>query len=639
MKQMIVVLFGLTFFISGAFGQPVGLFDEVADWTIGDPPTKFAGEASLDGDIYTLVGNGNDIWNTEDEGYYLYTEKEGSWTLTAKVLWFDTGSEVDSKAGLMVRSNGAAVNSANFMWRLRGNNYAPDASGAQWRLTDGATSASYVFTDDEGNNIGDLDFDGLWARIAYNAPLGVCFAWYSTDGSNWHYGHSVAADLGQNPAYGLVITSHSDDEVAVEANFSDVTLEEGAPTAAKRVLPTERIKGNDLVDIKIEVGNPSSSNQAITIVENVPDGWAITDISDGGTLEGGVITWDLDAPPGLTTLSYKGTPEIDASIFWTGTVNDGELTGDNTIVFLRARTPVATGWNDPEGGWLYIFDPDLGSDPDMERDGWKHNNGSDSYVYQPVIPSGPNEGQVWHNPGLIDDEEGGKCLVIYDPGDPRSMDVYGSISDPSLRKVTLNYDLGAVTKAVAAFRVRSKAFTDEFGVEIPFGYSETEGYNLLGLMLNREMRDFSNTEALSASGLFFSRDFPDSLNFPTYSEYADQPIPGSYEENWDNTAWHEYWITWNVTEGEKATALYVDGELQPKFSYPQDPSDELELAGGFFNRVREADDDIPVGNAVFRITFRQTGETGNLQFDYICFKPGTDEPPKAYVPVSDWQLY
>ncbi len=639
MKKTIVIVFCVALIASGAFAQPVGIFDKAADWTIGDPPTKYPGEASLDGDVYTLVGNGDDIWNAEDEGYFLYTEKTGSWTLTAKVQWFDPGTEVDSKAGLMIRSNPATANSANFMWRLRGNNFAPDESGAQWRLDVGAPSTSYVFTDAAGANIGDLNMEGLWARVAYNAPLGVCYAWYSTDGSNWVFGYSVAVDLGQNPAYGIVITSHSADENPVEANYSDVTLVEGAPTAAKRTLPKNRITGNDLVDVKIEVGNPSTTAKSVTVTEDVPDGWTVTDISNGGTLANGVITWNLDAAPGLTTLSYKGTPEIDASIFWTGTVNDANLSGDNTIIFLRARTPIKTGWNDPTGGWLYIFDPDLGSDPDLERDGWKHNNNSDSYAYQPVIPAGPNAGMVWHNPGLIDDEEGGKCLVIYDPGDPRSMEAYGSIPDPGLRKVTIDYDLGPVTKAVAAFRVRSKAFTDEFGIDIPFGYSELEGYNLLGLMKNQDMQDLNNWEGLTASGLFFSPDFPDSLNFPTYSDYAGHAIPGSYEDGWDNTQWHEYWITWNIAAGEKATALYVDGELQPKFSYPQDPNDDAEKAGAFFNRVRDNENDITVGNAMFRISFRQTGQNGNLQFDYICFKPGTDEPPKKYVAVSDWQLY
>lgn len=110
---------------------------------------------------------------------------------------------------------------------------------------------------------------------------------------------------------------------------------------------------------------------------------------------------------------------------------------------------------------------------------------------------------------------------------------------------------------------------------------------------------------------------------------------GKFIDPWDNEEWHEYWITWNVAEGEKATALYVDGELTPTFSYPLEPSDpdyindngEMDQ-GGFFNRVREAEGDIPVGNAVFRITFR-----------YNTFAPGTDEPPKEFTLVDEWSLY
>jgi hypothetical protein len=263
---------------------------------------------------------------------------------------------------------------------------------------------------------------------------------------------------------------------------------------------------------------------------------------------------------------------------------------------------------------------------------------SDSYAYQPKIPAGPNAGKIWHNPGLIDDEEGGKCLVIYDPGDPRSMEAYGNIPDPGLRKVTINYDLGPVTKAVAAFRVRSKAFTDEFGVAIPFGYSEQEGYNLLGLMKKREYAGFEQLGSTHSIGIVLLARFPRFVEFPTYSEYPGHAVPGSYEENWDHTVWHEYWITWNITPGANPPPCMWMANCNPSSLIPRIQTTKRK-SGAFFNRVRDNENDIPVGNAMFRISFRQTGQSGNLQFDYICFKPGTDEPPKKYVEVSDWQLY
>ena len=36
---------------------------------------------------YVILGNGNDIWGTSDEGFFVYTNRSGSWRLSAKVYW------------------------------------------------------------------------------------------------------------------------------------------------------------------------------------------------------------------------------------------------------------------------------------------------------------------------------------------------------------------------------------------------------------------------------------------------------------------------------------------------------------------------------------------------------------------------
>ncbi|MBD3267359.1 hypothetical protein GF373_11885 [bacterium] len=643
MKKFFVTFIAVIFCSLSAFGQ-AGIFEEQADWVgTSDDEIKVDGSVSFEDGVYTIEGNGDDIWEEEDEGFFLYSEKSGSWTLTAKAVWDIPSSNEWGKMGLMIRDEGESITSANYFLRERsGTDDSPvDNVSAQWRLQDGAeSSSSNAFEDESGETIGDPNFEGIWMRISRNAISNTCFASWSMDGQNWTPAHSLEIDLGETAAYGLVITNHDNNEELASAMFSDVSLEEGAPMSAERSLPKERVTGGETIDVSIEIANPNETRD-IEIVEIVPQGWTVSEIGNGGTIDGNTITWQITAQQGMTSLSYKATSVPDASLLWSGTVEGNEITGNNSVVFLRARTPVATDWNPPDGGWLYIFDPDLGSEPDMGKDGWKHDNESDSYVYQPVIPAGPNQGQVWENPGLINDGEGGQCLLMYDPGDPRNMEEYGEMDDPCNRKMTLNYDLGPVTKAVAAFRVRSQAFTDDFGVEIPFGYPDEDYYNLLGIMKNEQMRDLDldHVSELTASGLFFSPDFPNSLNFPTYSESPNQPVMGSWEDPWDNTEWHEYWITWNVTEGEKSTSLYVDGELEAKFSYPRPNADDVEEQGGFFNRVRETEGDIDEGNAVFHITFRQTGQAGNLQFDYICFAPGTDEPPTAYTPVQSWFLY
>ncbi len=638
------IVFGCLCFMlcAGMASAQVGIFDQQADWTLeGEDNLKVEGSATSEDGVYTLQGNGDDIWNEADEGFYLYTEKEGSWTLTAKATWVANGGGSEwSKLGLMVREDGEALGSKNFMVRHRGNNMSPDQTGAQWRLSTDGSSGSQQFLDDEGNSIGDQELDGIWLRLARNAMTDTFYAWYSEDGSDWNLGITQNVEMDDLVSWGLTITNHEDNEELAEAIFENVTLEEGAPTGVLRELPDGTVVGGDTITVNINIANASPDPESVSITEVVPDGWSISNVSHDGSVDGNTITWELEATSGMTSLSYEATSAGESQIIWNGTVNGSEIGGDDAVTFLRARTPAVTDWNPPTGGWDYIFDPDIGSTPDLELEGWKHDNNSDAYIYQPTIPEGPNEGEVWRNPGLIDDEMGGETLLIYDPGDPRNMDEYGNMPDPSNRKVTINYNLGETNTAVAAFRVRSTPeFVDQFGVEIPFGYEDEDEYPLLGLAINENMTDLSNWEALSASGLFFSNQLPNSLNFPSFSGNTDAGIEAQFDDDWDNTEWHEYWITWNFNEGEKATALYVDGELQPKFSFPIMPDDSAEQAGAFFNRYRDTENDITTGNTVFRITFRQTPVAGNLQFDYIALKAGTDEPPTEFTPVKSWELY
>jgi hypothetical protein len=425
------------------------------------------------------------------------------------------------------------------------------------------------------------------------------------------------------------------------------------PLAVRTFTPTSIIPGGSLT-VQLQLFNPAPVAQAVTVIESATNaGYTISDISNGGTLQNGQITWDLSLEPGITNLTYRITAPSDpaAPPYFYGSVNGSSPAGETMASLQRNRTPKVTTWNPPASGWNYIYDPDLGSPENIVLDGWAHNNNSDEYSFQPVLPEGSqNAGEVWKNVSFISDEDfGGQALRIYDPGNPTTMPEYMTVDPGSSRKITLNFNLGTVTKAVAAFRVRTREFVDQFGVAIPFGYPDADQYPLLGLTLNREATDWNAWDNLSASGLFFDPTWPDTLNFP-YSDVVSGPrIPGYSQFDWDHTVWHEYWITWNVTEGEKSTALYVDGELQPKFSYPLQPGDDYyedtdefhdaQARGAFFNRTREADNDIPVGNAVFRITFRNTGDAGNLEFDYIALAADTDEPPTQFTRVSDWSLF
>jgi hypothetical protein len=464
----------------------------------------------------------------------------------------------------------------------------------------------------------------------------------------------------------LVCVGNFSGSGAIEFEMHGLTLTDTDPAPGSigaddpigvRQLAASEMHVGDAIDIGVDVYNLSDNPKTALLAETIPDGFTATSISHGGSVSGNQIVWNLtlepsSAGPATVTYTLQSSDTLDTAPLFSGTLGEAPISGPTTLKLWRklvGRTPRNTGWNPPAGGWSYIYDPDLGSPEDITLDGWSHDNGSDEYVFQPTLTDGPNAGQVWKNPAFIDDEDfGGKALRIDDVGDPRSMGEY-LLPDPGLRKITLNYDLGQQTKGVCAFRIRSLPHTNEFGTEVPFGYPDADEYPLLGLVINRGMTDLTNWDALSGSGLYFSPALPESLNFPNFGTQPNQYIWGQYDDNWNNYEWHEYWITWNITEGEKATALYVDGQLVPKFSFPLSPGhpdylDDPEFIdaqnrGAFFNRARETDAGVPEGNLVFRITFRNTGDAGTMDFDYIAMRPGTDEGPTAYVAIDEWSLY
>src|SRR5690554_6008263 len=99
--------------------QTIGAFDQQADW--GPRGTnKVPGSASFSNGVYTLEKNGDDIWNNDDEGFFLYKNLEGSWSISGRVAWLDTGGNEWAKIGLMIRDDGEAAGSITYYGILAG---------------------------------------------------------------------------------------------------------------------------------------------------------------------------------------------------------------------------------------------------------------------------------------------------------------------------------------------------------------------------------------------------------------------------------------------------------------------------------------------------------------------------------------
>lgn len=321
-----------------------GLFEKTADWgTTEYPPQrgsfKVPGSVTFANGTYTLWGNGDDIWDNNDEGFFVYTEKTGSWRLSGRVQWIDPGPNEWSKIGLMIRENGADPYSRTFYTILRGQDFG-DRTDVAWRdNTGGPSYNTQTFQPDPdfpGSSIPvEATLEGLWLSVTRIAEANMVIAEYSFDGATWVTAGSRVMELPETVAYGLCITNHDDNDFLAEAIVSDVKLEEAAGTIVMRSFSgpeyfgaTSLYKAGDTFQVTLTLTNTHGVAVESVLTETVPAGWIVSEISDGGSETSGVIMWNLSVPAGNSTVHYKVTVPDDPALNVSFNGNlDGVTTG------------------------------------------------------------------------------------------------------------------------------------------------------------------------------------------------------------------------------------------------------------------------------------------------------------------------
>ncbi|MEW6235016.1 MAG: hypothetical protein AB1656_06490 [Candidatus Omnitrophota bacterium] len=322
----------LCLIVMPAFSQ--GIFDKKADWgDTNSPPKrgtyKVAGSVTVTGGVYDMKGNGDDVWDSNDEGFFVYTEKTGSWSLSGKVKWVDSGGANDwCKVGVMVREQGAVAGSRHYWVELRGGAGAVgDRTDAQWRATANAGSSNAEVRTPDNQAVNDKG-DGLWLRVSRIATVGAVMSEFSYDGTNWVFGHAQKMTFPDPVALGLVITNHVDNELLANATVSDVKLVDAVPAVGFRsVSLTDPVYvANDPITVTLEIGGSG----AVKVEETPPAGWAITNISDGGTATGGVITWNLTAAKKVTYVATAPAGSTADAVF-SGKIGTAPIQGTNKL--------------------------------------------------------------------------------------------------------------------------------------------------------------------------------------------------------------------------------------------------------------------------------------------------------------------
>ncbi len=317
------------------------LFDQTVDWPqIGNSHVE--GEAIVEGSganaQYRVTGNGSFGLRIEegygvagDEGFYLYTDKTGSWSLQAKLY------PVWGPSALMIREN--ADDPASNFYSVQFGGVVGESVNALFRTRTGASGnvTLQLFGPDE-EPIQDTG-EGMWFRVTRIEPVDMFFGEYSPDGQTWYIADSQTMKWpSDTAAFGIAVGSGADDEEIGEVEASSVSFV-STPPVAQRNFSQQSYKENDTIGVKINVYVSGEDRSTATIEEIPPEGWAISEVSNGGTESNGVIQWNLsNLPVGETTVAYQVTAPSAPSEFaeWTGHVKESvEIAGVDLLPFLN----------------------------------------------------------------------------------------------------------------------------------------------------------------------------------------------------------------------------------------------------------------------------------------------------------------
>ncbi len=394
MAKKISFIIGVVLFVSPLSFAQLGIFtDEIS---VGDD--AWLGQASFDNGVYTIEASGSDIQGTADGMYFIWQEISGSFIIECDLAWGDqiepagapdTGNDW-KKMGPMIRALPADdAGAANILGLLRRDL----AADLQWREDTGG----------ETNNAGEQVKSGVETDTLRMVRMldTVTLMRKQQDGSYRTVG-SHTLDLEDPVAIGFAVTAHDTTHIAV-AQFSNVSITE-IPVAimASRDLPKESFAPGVIIPgVQIEISVEEGESADLTVKETLPTGWEITNISDSGTLDGSVITWNLTGISGSETLSYDLRPASSAKegVLISGSFEDANgtvfgITGDSGLDIEGASEAMA-----PK------LDKSITLDGVIEEDEW-----ADSYVFNFDRKNVTAPGVLINGPSFTNEESN---LTVY----------------------------------------------------------------------------------------------------------------------------------------------------------------------------------------------------------------------------------
>jgi hypothetical protein len=279
------------FQFSGAIPATLAL---PAPWVSADIGTVgYAGSATFNSGVFTVVGSGADIENTADEFRYVYQPVSGICEIRSRVTAIQN-TDPWAKAGVMIRESTAtgAINAAVFVTPGNGVTF-------QRRTSTGGTTISTVVSGVTAPR---------WVRLS---RYGNSFsAFYSSDGNTWvQVGSTVSIAMNSNASAGLAVTAHNDTTTCT-ATFDNVSVNQ-APVLAP-VGPQTILAGKTLL-----VTN--SATDADIPAQTLSFGLLNAPTSAAVNTNSGLFTWRPPVANSPTTqavtvvVSDNGVPSLGAT--------------------------------------------------------------------------------------------------------------------------------------------------------------------------------------------------------------------------------------------------------------------------------------------------------------------------------------
>ena len=155
------------------------------DTDVGSP--ALAGSASYDGSsVYTISGNGVDIWGSNDQFNYLSQPLTGNETIVARVT-SQTAADPWSKAGVMIKQSTTAGSTYALLAVTPGNGVS-----FQYGFNQYTSGVNYTFPE--------------WLKLTLTGGNGDVTAYSSPDGINWTEDGSTQLSLSYPATIGLFVT-------------------------------------------------------------------------------------------------------------------------------------------------------------------------------------------------------------------------------------------------------------------------------------------------------------------------------------------------------------------------------------------------------------------------------------------------